>query len=741
MATTASASMNPEGRDRKRLKSNRAGDMVSIAPANLPVMATASATAGESSSMGAVHTHDGSCHHETALKTLHTDIDAMRSLVTCQICHRFMYEPYALSCGHTYCYSCLSQWLGSNRKKTCPDCRTVIRQQPTPSYVIRELVLIFVGRTQLLPDGETSEEHHTMARDEAETVANDKANTDQRNGGLFKGCFKRDSHPLLPLHDPGDRVDRCPSCHWEVEDGYCNNCGVPVGDGFSELDSDASSEEELDHDLESHNGEDGHGLDGQEHDFEADYDDFGFGDSEDGDEIDPEAFDAAFGAMPAHVRLTAGRRFGRHVTIAHASSESEDESEDDDTHDPSMEGFIDYDEPPSEDVTRMATYDSDDTEVQEVASRTRRPRAHVVISDDEDEDQPTQAGAISVESSEDDGPIAASSQRNKRRHVLGRQRPIAVSSDEESSDEESEGNDEPESVAGGFSPLQQGGEFEGSGASERYDESEVPSSVNGTTGPTQWSDGESESEDDEDSENGWGSHNSAARRMHQRLTSEPDARAEMPRSHQAMNNAIHSQPRHRLQTNIQRRNRHANAPVSVASSQSPSVSNATRASRDSTPLFHYPSEPSDQGLPATRATSGRSSASRLPTPLFQYPHGPYRHASPSARAAPGRPMRPNHPFQLSNTLANINNNLTRQQHARPAVRSTSAASSQSSAGGGVDVRSSASTSSTGSSQTITNEPAGQRKRTFSRSVDHERLAQVYDAHVEYDDDEDEEEEY
>ncbi|EMC91107.1 hypothetical protein BAUCODRAFT_45712, partial [Baudoinia panamericana UAMH 10762] len=159
------------------------------------------------------------CEHEASLNTLQIDIDAMRHLVTCQICHRLLYEPYALSCGHTYCYSCSSQWFGSNRKKTCPDCRAVITQQPTPSYVIREMVLIFASRNQLLPDGETAEEHTKLAKEEAEIVAKDKANTDDKTGGLFKGCFLHRSGriPLPPIHDSEDGVDRCPNCHWEVE--------------------------------------------------------------------------------------------------------------------------------------------------------------------------------------------------------------------------------------------------------------------------------------------------------------------------------------------------------------------------------------------------------------------------------------------------------------------------------------------------------------------------------------------
>ncbi|KAK3069601.1 E3 ubiquitin ligase, partial [Teratosphaeriaceae sp. CCFEE 6253] len=148
------------GNPRKRLKMSRPHATLSN-PDDSTAMSTtltsAAADKTESSSMAQTRVHEGPCHHESALKSLHADVDAMRHLVTCQICHRFMYEPYALSCGHTYCYSCLTQWLGSNAKKTCPDCRAVITQQPTASYVIRELVLIFASRNQLLPDGETAE--------------------------------------------------------------------------------------------------------------------------------------------------------------------------------------------------------------------------------------------------------------------------------------------------------------------------------------------------------------------------------------------------------------------------------------------------------------------------------------------------------------------------------------------------------------------------------------------------------
>ena len=399
--------LNPEGNARKRVKMSRNDTNTSPAPTNLPVMAAASASGGGGFLPSAIHTSNGPCQHEAALKTLNTDIDAMRHLVTCQICHRFMYEPYALSCGHTYCYSCLSQWLGSSRKKTCPDCRAEIRLQPTPSYVIRELVLIFVGRTELLPDGETSEEHVMLAREEADIVAKDRANTDPRVGGLFKGTFTPGNLPLLPIHDPGDNIDRCPNCHWEIEDGYCIQCELPVGDGFSDFGSSLSSDDEVDHDLREHDDDDGLGDGAHHHTFEIDYD--GFSDSDGEDEMDPDQFDAAFGARPPQIRIGANGRVERGrgpiaISSGMSSSDSDEELEEDQG---SIEDFIDNGEP-TIDADRDVNWESessvvsDDTEVQEIEAPPRRPRTQVVISDDEDEDTPVETEPIPIMSDSDD---------------------------------------------------------------------------------------------------------------------------------------------------------------------------------------------------------------------------------------------------------------------------------------------------------------------------------------------------
>lgn len=591
-----------------------------------------------------------------ALKTLHGDVSAMRDLVTCQVCHRFMYEPYALSCGHTYCYSCLSQWLGSNRKKTCPDCRCVITQQPTPSFVIRELVLIFLSRNELLPDGETSDEHHGMAQEEAQVVAVDKANTDRMTGGLFKGIFKHGGGHYMPIFDPGDRVERCPECHWEVEDGYCNHCGHPVGDGFSEFDDEDSIET-----MSTHEEVDPYlGL-GAQDDFDA-IDGF-----ESEDDIDPEVLNAAFG--PQTARHTAPRWHGRdgvafrrhnsavaglrrRIPSAHHSDTSSDDSssEDDEEHDPDMGGFIDDDGP----VPEGGTYDdeSDDTEVQEISRRPVRRTPHVILSDDDDAEQPTSVGANLVESSEseddeDQESVLTGSQRNKRSNATWRQRPgnaIAVSSDE---DDASESGDEDDSgtavdrLHGGFSPVESAYDDRtddgGSDSQSHYTVEE-----HGFGYPTRlvsWGDDEPPPSGDDgsgdDSDNGWGSQSTTLRPARYTLTPASATRSE--RSPIAPARPTILGPNNRLELGMQRRSRHMNAALLRPPPVAPVAS--LRRPND-TPAYLHARNAGHVGLP--------------------------------------------HPFNLDNTLASINGNLN---HSDNGSTSDSDASDSSSAASDAELRS------------------------------------------------------
>lgn len=139
---------------------------------------------------------------------------------------------------------------------------------------------VFIGRAELLPAGETTEQHAKWLKEEADAVQQDKDNPDPRTGGLFKGCFRpaptshSRGHSLQVIRDQEDGVERCPVCSWELEDGECIQCGLFFDEngeltwtdsftGFSDMD------EMSEHDL---SGED---LDAEMGMDDGDYDGYG----------------------------------------------------------------------------------------------------------------------------------------------------------------------------------------------------------------------------------------------------------------------------------------------------------------------------------------------------------------------------------------------------------------------------------------------------------------------------------
>ena len=90
------------------------------------------------------------------------------------------------------------------------------------------MIQIFANRAELMPVGETTEEHRQWQDEEAALVERDRSS----RGGLFRGCFRmfvrRPMTLAAPIRDDEDNVDRCPRCTWELEDGQCGSCGYPV---------------------------------------------------------------------------------------------------------------------------------------------------------------------------------------------------------------------------------------------------------------------------------------------------------------------------------------------------------------------------------------------------------------------------------------------------------------------------------------------------------------------------------
>lgn len=167
------------------------------------------------------------------LQTLEKSLDDLRAIVTCRICIRPLYEPYTIACGHTFCYGCLRQWFDRDpRRKTCPDCRTVVSREPAPSYLLRDITQIFVTRAELLPPGENTDDHRQFQQQEANTIEQDKGRGSSVGQGLFGGRFRGNLPRHVPvIRDEEDGVERCPQCTWELEDGACERCGYGLSDG------------------------------------------------------------------------------------------------------------------------------------------------------------------------------------------------------------------------------------------------------------------------------------------------------------------------------------------------------------------------------------------------------------------------------------------------------------------------------------------------------------------------------
>ncbi|KIW72016.1 hypothetical protein PV04_00240 [Phialophora macrospora] len=251
------------------------------------------------------------------LATFQKHIEDMRNLSLCKICIKPFYEPFILPCGHTYCYSCLASWFGGGTgrrsKSTCPDCRANVRVEPSPNYLLRDLVHMFIGRAELLPEDETVQEHQTAKDEEAVLLAADRAGP-----GLFKGAFLGLGHARVARNwrggilDPEDNVWRCPNCHWELEHGGCSQCGFHQID-LSGSDSDSDMDESID-------------LDDSEMDDEI--------------EIDHE-FGTTMGEHGFHFHYPDTSTHRRSISSDDDDDDEDDDDDDDQDEDNDMDGFID----------------------------------------------------------------------------------------------------------------------------------------------------------------------------------------------------------------------------------------------------------------------------------------------------------------------------------------------------------------------------------------------------------------
>lgn len=258
------------------------------------------------------------------------------------------------------------------------------------------MVLIFVNRTQLLPDGETSEEHQQIAREEADILAKDRADVDKQ-GGLFKGTFSRAAARAIAVHDTSDHVDRCPNCLHEIEDGWCLPCNIRVR--ASDADSDESDDSSYMSDAEvASEGEDigpwdmdGRHLDdisssSEDDSSDADHDLSGLIEEDVRWESDAGEEDYPFEA----VDNSAGP-----IIVSDVSS---DEGDSDDMQPVRRRRLVNRRSAPSSRrapvvVSSDTDPDSEDAQSPSVTSNTQRVRERVIESDGDDDDDDSSSSA------------------------------------------------------------------------------------------------------------------------------------------------------------------------------------------------------------------------------------------------------------------------------------------------------------------------------------------------------------
>lgn len=173
-------------------------------------------------------------------------VSSFKDSLTCQICVDLMYKPFTLApCGHIACYSCLVGWFKSNvaedefgpqsvhRKKTCPHCRSAVRDRPIENFTIKEMVNSLIN-SGVLED---------VSGDVAAISAAPATSVDPWAGIFPKHPVRENNYDGLPFplfdegedeeysseddmgtFDEADNVYRCRSCMNEVVDGFCTLC-------------------------------------------------------------------------------------------------------------------------------------------------------------------------------------------------------------------------------------------------------------------------------------------------------------------------------------------------------------------------------------------------------------------------------------------------------------------------------------------------------------------------------------
>ncbi|KAK3252089.1 hypothetical protein CYMTET_38647 [Cymbomonas tetramitiformis] len=142
----------------------------------------------------------------------------LQQAMMCAVCHETMVDAHILPCGHSYCGACI--WTWSERRLTCPECRTSFRT-PTENTLLEDFHELTLAQS-LTPEeaverkkrkAECVQERTRMKRNRGQTEAQTRRNVLRQPGaaslprGLIEGVLMG-AYAISVTGGPSDRPER-----------------------------------------------------------------------------------------------------------------------------------------------------------------------------------------------------------------------------------------------------------------------------------------------------------------------------------------------------------------------------------------------------------------------------------------------------------------------------------------------------------------------------------------------------
>lgn len=100
-------------------------------------------------------------HVENSSTATSNGLSSIEKEFTCAICHELFVRAHTLSCSHTFCEQCISNWL--RKSKICPICRKEVVGKPVHSIVLDNAISKLVECLPKQPDNEAKAKSETVS--------------------------------------------------------------------------------------------------------------------------------------------------------------------------------------------------------------------------------------------------------------------------------------------------------------------------------------------------------------------------------------------------------------------------------------------------------------------------------------------------------------------------------------------------------------------------------------------------